>query len=159
MHVSSVVALLSLCLATSGSFAADLTAGEASKIIDGCVMHANGKNQSHAIAVADTGGHLIALLRMDGNSSGIAEFAVQKALAVAAWRFSTRQMEAAVKDTPGFANAPSVVTVPGGVPVFSKDGQFIGSVGVSGEAPADDAECAAAGIRAASLVPASKRSE
>jgi uncharacterized protein GlcG (DUF336 family) len=56
------------------------------------------------------------------------------------------------RGTPGFADAPHVVTVPGGVPVFSADGKSrIGAVGVSGEAPADDAACAEAGIRAAGL--------
>jgi uncharacterized protein GlcG (DUF336 family) len=44
------------------------------------------------------------------------------------------------------------VTVAGGVPVYAADGkQRIGAVGVSGEAPADDAACAEAGIRAAGL--------
>jgi uncharacterized protein GlcG (DUF336 family) len=45
-----------------------------------------------------------------------------------------------------------VVTVPGGVPLWSADGKVrIGAVGVSGEAPTDDAECAEAGVRAAGL--------
>jgi uncharacterized protein GlcG (DUF336 family) len=61
-------------------------------------------------------------------------------------------MVEAAKGTPGFANAPHVVTVPGGVPVYSADGKVrIGAVGVSGEEPADDAECAEAGVRAAGL--------
>ena len=51
------------------------------------------------------------------------------------------------RGTPGFAERPHVVIVPGGVPVFSADGKTrIGAVGVSGEAPADDAACAEAGI-------------
>jgi uncharacterized protein GlcG (DUF336 family) len=58
----------------------------------------------------------------------------------------------AAKGTPGFANAPHVVTVAGGVPVYSADGKVrIGAVGVSGEAPADDAACAEAGVRSAGL--------
>jgi uncharacterized protein GlcG (DUF336 family) len=44
------------------------------------------------------------------------------------------------------------VIVPGGAPVFSADGKTrVGAVGVSGEAPADDTECAEAGIKAAGL--------
>jgi uncharacterized protein GlcG (DUF336 family) len=98
------------------------------------------------------GGHLVAGLRMDGNGSGIFDFSLAKAEAVAAWGFPTAQMERAIKETPGFANAPHVVTVPGGVPVWSADGKVrIGGVGVSGEAPADDAACAEAGIQAAGL--------
>jgi glc operon protein GlcG len=127
-----------------------LAAQAASQIIEGCAAHARSKRQSHAIAVYDDGGHLMTFLRMDGNSPGVGDFAMQKAAAVAHWGFSTTNMAAAVKDTPGFANAPLVVTVPGGVPVFSKDGkQFLGAVGVSGEAPQDDAACAEAGVKAA----------
>ena len=108
--------------------------------------------QSHAIAVVDNGGHLVAALRMDGNGSGIFDFSLAKAEAAAAWGFSTAQMVEAAKGTPGFANAPHVVTVAGGVAVYSADGKTrIGAVGVSGEAPADDAACAEAGIRAAGL--------
>ncbi len=61
-------------------------------------------------------------------------------------------MEAAAKDTPGFADAPHVVTVAGGVPIYSADGKTrLGGVGASGEAPTDDAAYAEAGIRAAGL--------
>src|SRR5262245_16825681 len=129
-----------------------LNAQSAQAIVAGCAAHASGKNQSHAIAVVDTGGHLVAALRMDGNGSGIFDFALAKAEAAAAWGFSTAQMIEGARSTPGFADAPHVVIVPGGVPIFSADGKVrIGAVGVSGEAPADDAACAEAGIAAAHL--------
>lgn len=124
----------------------------AQAIVAGCAARATSKRQSEAIAVVDTGGHVIAALRMDGNGSGMMDFAIAKAEAAAAWGFSTAQMVEGAKGTPGFANAPHVVTVAGGVPVFSADGKArIGAVGVSGEAPEDDAACAEAGIKAAGL--------
>ena len=129
-----------------------LDAGAAQAIVAGCAAHATAKNQSHAIAVVDLGGHLVAALRMDGNGSGLMDFSLAKAEAVAAWGFSTAQMEQSARETPGFANAPHVVTVAGGVPVWSADGKTrIGAAGASGEAPADDAACAEAGIAAAGL--------
>ena len=129
-----------------------IDARAAQAIIAGCVAEASGKMQSHAIAVVDTGGHLVAALRMDGNTSGILDFALAKAEAAAAWGFSTAQMVVSAKETPGFANAPHVVTVPGGIPIYSADGKArIGAVGVSGEAPQDDAACAETGVRAAGL--------
>src|SRR6188508_2748225 len=129
-----------------------LSAQSAHAIIAGCAAHATAKKQSHAIAVVDTGGHLVAALRMDGNGSGIFDFALAKAEAAAAWGFSTSQMLEGARGTPGFDRAPKVVIVPGGVPIFSADGKArIGAVGVSGEAPADDAACAEAGIVAAGL--------
>ncbi|HEX8061756.1 MAG TPA: heme-binding protein [Allosphingosinicella sp.] len=129
-----------------------LTASLAEAIIDGCRAHATAKRQSHAIAVVDSGGHLVAALRMEGNRAGIMDFALEKAKAVAAWGFGTAQMEEAAKATPGFARAPGVVTVAGGVPVFAADGRtMIGAAGAAGEAPADDAACVVAGIKAAGL--------
>lgn len=144
------------CVAfAAGSAAAQpttLDARTAQAIVAGCAAHATSKKQSHAIAVVDPGGHLIAALRMDGNGSGIMDFSIAKAEAVAAWGFSTAQMASGARETPGFGQAPHVVTVPGGVPVYSADGKTrLGAVGVSGEAPEDDAACAAAGIAAAGL--------
>jgi glc operon protein GlcG len=129
-----------------------LDARTAQAIVTGCAAHATASKHSHAIAVVDAGGHLVAALRMDGNGSGIMDFSLAKAQAVAAWGFPTSQMEQSAKETPGFANAPHVVTVAGGVPVWSADGKtLIGAVGASGEAPADDVACAEAGITAAGL--------
>ena len=157
--VLTATLLFSLALSPPVAAQPELTAAIASQIVDGCAAHAKAKGQSHAIAVYDDGGHPVALLRMDGNAPGIMDFAIQKAVAVAHWRFSTTEMAAAAKETPGFADAPHVVTVPGGIPVFSADGQrFIGAVGVSGEAPTDDAACAEAGVRSASLSTTRKRS-
>jgi uncharacterized protein GlcG (DUF336 family) len=129
-----------------------LDARAAQAIVAGCVANSTAQKQSEAIAVVDAGGHLVAALRMDGNGNGIFDFALAKAEAVAAWGFSTAEMLNAARDTPGFERASHVVIVPGGVPVFSADGKTrIGAVGVSGEAPADDAACAEAGVRAAGL--------
>jgi len=129
-----------------------LDAKAAQAIVAACAAHSSAKMQSEAIAVVDNGGNLVAALRMDGNGSGIFDFALAKAQAAAAWGFSTAQMLENARGTPGFDRAPHVVIVPGGVPVFSADGKSrIGAVGVSGEAPADDAECAEAGIKAAGL--------
>jgi glc operon protein GlcG len=129
-----------------------LDALAAQAIVAGCARHAAGRGQSHAIAVVDSGGQLVATLRMDGNGHGIMDFALAKARAAAAWGFSTADMVQAVRATPGFGQAPHVVTVPGGVPIFSADGSIrIGAVGVSGEPPPDDVACAEAGIAAAGL--------
>ena len=128
-----------------------LDARAAQAIVAGCAAHSAGKKQSHAIAVVDPGGHVVAALRMDGNGWGIMDFALAKAKAAAAWGFATARMADGARETPGFGSAPHVVTVAGGVPIFSTDGARLGAVGVSGEAPTDDEACAEAGIRAAGL--------
>jgi len=129
-----------------------LDARAAQAIVAGCAAHSGARNQSHAIAVVDAGGQLLAALRMDGNSYGIMDFALAKARASAAWGSTTAGQAEGARGTPGYSDAPHVVTVAGGVPVFSADGrERLGAVGVSGEAPADDAACAEAGILAAGL--------
>ena len=149
-HFTVLAALLATPVAAQPS--ASLDAKSAQAIIAGCAAHATARKQSHAIVVVDQGGNMVAALRMDGNASGIFDFSKAKAEAAAAWGFSTAQMLEASRGTPGFDRAPKVVIVPGGVPVFSADGKTrIGAVGVSGEAPADDAACAEAGIAAAGL--------
>src|SRR5687768_13450649 len=151
---ASLIGTAGLALAATAPAQAPggLTYSQAEAIAEGCRDHAAAKRQSHAIAVVDSGGHLVAAIRMDGNRAGMMDFSIEKAKAVAAWGFATAQMEEAAKGTPGFARAPGVVTVAGGVPVFSADGRtLIGAAGASGQAPADDAACAEAGIKAAGL--------
>jgi uncharacterized protein GlcG (DUF336 family) len=151
MRVLAIALMLTAAPAFSQP-ATTLDARAAQAIVAGCVAHSTAKHQSHAIVVVDNGGHVVAALRMDGNASGIFDFALSKAQAAAAWGFSTAQMLESARGTPGFDRAPQVVIVPGGVPVFTADGKArIGAVGVSGEAPADDAACAEAGVRAAGL--------
>jgi uncharacterized protein GlcG (DUF336 family) len=130
--------------------AAMLDAAAAQAIVAGCARHAATRRQSHAIVVVDAGGGEIAALRMDGNRSGVMDFALAKARAVAAWGFSTSAMADAARGTPGFATAPQVVTVAGGVPILSADGNsLLGAAAASGEAPADDEACVQGAIVAA----------
>ena len=148
------LAILLALLATPAlaQYGAVLDARSAQAIVSGCAAHAAAKKQSHAIVVVDTGGHVVAALRMDGNGTGIFDFALAKAQASAAWGFATAQMAEGAKNTPGFGDAPHVVIVGGGLPIYSADGKTrIGAAGASGEDPADDAACVEAGIRAAGL--------
>ena len=150
MRILALAMLLSATAASAQTAILDTRAAQA--IVAGCAAHATAKQQSHSIVVVDLGGHPVAAIRMDRNGSGTFDFALQKAVAVAAWAFPTSGMEEGAKEVPGFARAPHVVTVAGGVPIWSADGKTrLGGVGASGEAPADDAACAEAGIRAAGL--------
>jgi uncharacterized protein GlcG (DUF336 family) len=152
LRLSTAIPLLLASPLPAQAPAARLDAAAAQAIVAGCAAHSNGRGQSHAIAVVDAGGQLVAALRMDGNGYGIMDFALAKAQASAAWGSTTAQQAEGALGTPGYGDAPHVVTVAGGVPVFSADGrERIGAVGVSGEAPADDAACAEAGIAAAGL--------
>jgi uncharacterized protein GlcG (DUF336 family) len=150
-----VKSLLLAGLLLGGAAAAQtpaMDAQTAQAIVAGCTAHAAAKGQSQAVTVVDRGGRLVAALRMDRVGAGPMDFALAKAEAAALWGFDTAGMADGAKDFPGFARAPHVVTVPGGLPVYSADGRDrIGAVGVSGEDPADDVSCAQAGIAAAGL--------
>jgi uncharacterized protein GlcG (DUF336 family) len=127
-----------------------LDAKAAQAIIAGCEADARAKMNQQAIVVVDLGGRTIAALRMDGATFGKMDFAEAKGIAAAAWGFDTAGQADGAKDFPGFAHAPFVQTVPGGVPVWSGRTP-LGAVGVSGAAPADDVACAEAGLKAAGL--------
>lgn len=128
-----------------------ITEDIAATIIDGCKAYARDNDNLFAMAIVDSGGHLLAFSRMDGVSSGPAAFSQDKAKASAIWGFSTSRMENGAKNTPGFAIAPHVVTVAGGVPIYNSAGERIGAFGVSGGAPESDEKCAKAGVAAAGL--------
>jgi uncharacterized protein GlcG (DUF336 family) len=131
-----------------------LTADSAEAIVQACKANAKASNRNHAIAVVDSGGNLMTALRMDGTTPGVMAFATEKARAAAMWGFPTSGMEQAAKNLPAFADAPYVVALGGGVPIYSADGQtLLGGVGTSGASAADDALCAEAGIKAAGLAP------
>lgn len=144
-----VLALIASSAATAQTVRPVVSAETAQAIIAGCVAYAEANDRSFAIAVYDNGAQPVAFLRMEGNSPGVAKFAMEKAKAVAMWRFATSGMVGAVEGTPGFGKAPGVVAVAGGVPIFDADGAFLGAAAASGEPPEIDEACATAGVEAA----------
>jgi uncharacterized protein GlcG (DUF336 family) len=154
--------LLRFCLA-AGSIASfhpaqaqqvsQVLTGESGRaIVEGCRKFSLDAKNSQAIAVFDAGGNMVASLRMDGNVPAVMAFAAEKAKAASMWGFATADMENIVKTFPGFGQAPYVVGLPGGVPIYSADGKtLLGGAGASGEAPAVDVACVEAGIKAAGL--------
>jgi len=96
------------------------------------------------IAVADAGGHLVGLLRMDGVHTATVEVAIAKARSAAAFRRPTRLFAEQLA-----AGNLSLLTIPGCVPLqgglaIMVDGALIGAIGVSGAAPEVDEAIASA---------------
>lgn len=132
--------------AKAQAFKPVLSAETAAAIIKGAVAYADSNRLGMAVAVYDVGGQLIAFYKMDGASAGAAEVARWKGRSAALYQFPTS--ETAKWKVP---EAPGIATVPGGLPIRTKDGMVIGGVGVSGAAAETDAKCAAAGLTAAGL--------
>jgi len=126
-----------------------LTREDAVRIIAAARAEAEANGWAVTIAVADDGGHLIALERLDGCPAASTYIAPEKARAAALGRRETRLYEEMIN-----AGRVSFLSVPvlqgmleGGVPVWV-EGQLAGAVGVSGVKAPQDGQIAHAGIAA-----------
>ena len=108
----------------------------ASAIIAAGQEEAQKNNWSVSIAVADDGGHLLALSRMDDCAPIAAYISQEKARTAALGRRETKGYEEMVNNgRTAFVTAPLLTSL---------DGQIIGAVGVSGLTGAQDAQVAKA---------------
>lgn len=140
--------------------ASSLTLGQARRITDSALVAAqDAKLLPLAIAVLDSGGHLVHFVREDG--CGIARFAIAvgKAAGALGMGVSSGTIGQRLADRPAFvasiaaATAGQFVAVPGGVLILNADGNAIGAVGVSGDASPRDEYAAISGIVGACLTP------
>ena len=102
------------------------------------------------IAIMDNHGNLKYYRRMDDNNFISVRMAQLKALTSASMPVSTKDL---AKRNEGILNdpylgVPGIVLLEGGLPILTKDGQHIGSIGISGATPALDGVCAQAGLEA-----------
>jgi uncharacterized protein GlcG (DUF336 family) len=95
------------------------------------------------IAVVDSGGHVVALHRMDGARFITAEIAPGKAYTAAAWGVPSAEMRERMKNVPNFSTALSAMTYgkhtpqTGAVPIVI-DGELVGAIGASGGTGEED---------------------
>jgi glc operon protein GlcG len=128
-----------------------LTLAGANAVIAGAVDAARRLNApGGSIAVVDTGGHVIALQRLDNTFAASADIAVGKARTAVLFRKPTRVFEDLVNGgRTTMVTLPDFTPLQGGVPITA-GGQVVGAVGVSGAASAqqdeDIANAAAAGF-------------
>lgn len=101
------------------------------------------------IAVADDGGHPLALLRLDGAAPNSAYIAPEKARSAALARKESKVLEEMINNgRTAFLSAPLMQgMLEGGAPILV-DGQVVGAVGVSGVKAPEDAQVAKAAIAA-----------
>lgn len=102
------------------------------------------------IAITDESGQLIAFERMDGGKVTSTTIAVDKAFTAAAARKATHEYgEASQPGKPAFgihsAISGRLMIVGGGLPVIV-DGDVVGGIGLSSGTPAQDMQCAQAGL-------------
>src|SRR5215813_375746 len=124
-----------------------LTLESASTIVDGALRAARAENLLPlAVAVLDSGGHLVAFKREDGCGLLRVEIAQGKARGALGMGIPSRTIAQRLSNRPNFVTA--VVAASGGefVPVP-------GGVGISGDTSDKDEYCAIQGVRGAGLTP------
>jgi glc operon protein GlcG len=111
--------------------------------------HALAKGWAVCIAIADAGGHLLWLQRLDGAAPISAQIAPAKAHTAALGRRESKVYEDMINQgRTSFLSAPGLAgMLEGGLPIMV-DGHCLGAVGVSGVKSVEDAEIARAGIAA-----------
>lgn len=126
-----------------------LSSDDVKKILAAAESHALKNQWSVTIAVADDGGHLLGMLRLDDAAPISSHIAPAKAKTAALGRRESRIYEEIINNgRVSFLSAPLIEgMLEGGVPIIV-NGHVVGAVGVSGVKSSEDAEIAQTGIAA-----------
>jgi uncharacterized protein GlcG (DUF336 family) len=125
-----------------------LDLADARRIIAGGERRATEIGIPYNIAVADSGGGLVAHVRMDGAWLGSVDIAINTAWTARAFDMSTEDISGITQSgQQGFGlnttNDSKVVIFGGGIPI-KRDGVVIGAIGASGGSVAQDVDVAKA---------------
>ncbi len=122
---------------------------DAQFVMAGAVRYAQAQGWAVTIAVVDDGGHLLALLRLEGAPPMTVEMAVGKARTAALARRDSKRFEEMINQgRTAFLSAPALTAMLEGGVAIEHDGQIVGAIGVSGRKSSEDADIARAGIQA-----------
>lgn len=129
-----------------------ITLDAAKKAMAAAEAEAKKNNWPVAISIIDSGGHLVALHRIDNTQLGSIEIATNKATTALKLRRPTKALQDAIAG--GGAGLRLLAIYPGATPLeggilIVADGKIIGAIGVSGVASDQDAVVAKAGADAA----------
>ena len=132
------------------AYGAPISLEQAKKAMAGAEAEATKNKWNVAIAVLDSGGHLVVLHRLDGTQLGSIDVAREKAYSAVLYRRPTKVFQDLVGQ--GGANLrllrlSGASPLEGGIPIIV-DGKLIGAIGVSGVTSEQDAQVAKAGADA-----------
>ena len=132
------------------TYGPSVTLEQAKQVAAAALAPAYANGWTMVIAIADPGGHLVYLEKMDDTQVGSVEIAESKARSAAIFKRPTKMFQdrlARGGDGLLVLRLDGVVPVEGGVPIVV-DGKLIGALGVSGGSSAEDEACAEAGAHA-----------
>jgi uncharacterized protein GlcG (DUF336 family) len=129
-----------------------VTLADARRVIAAAEQKATEIGQPMNIAVADTGGNLVAHVRMDGAWMGSVDISIKKAWTSRAFDIETKALAPLAQPGADFfgihaSNDGRVMIFAGGIPL-RRDGKVVGAVGVSGGSGKQDHQVAEAGAKA-----------
>ncbi len=149
-------ALLAMSLTASALYAhaqaygPPITLEQARKVMAAAEAEAKKNNWNMAIAIVDSGGHLMLFQRMDGTQFAGARIARDKAWSAAAYKRPGKAFQdrlAKGGEELRILQLHGVSAIDGGDPIVM-DGKLIGGIGVSGGSGEQDGQVSKAGVGA-----------
>ena len=129
------------------AYGAPIGLDDARRVLAAAVADATRQNLPMAIAIVDSGGHLVAFERMDTTQTGSITVAIEKARTAVAFRRATKAFEDAVAGGRNVILNLGVMPIEGGL-LLVREGRIVGGIGVSGGTAPQDGVIAAAGVAA-----------
>jgi len=129
----------------------ELTHQGAMVVLQGAIAKAEEMGVPQCIAIVDTGGNLLAFVRMDGAKILSQISATQKAVTAVSSRVPTGSVAQDVELKLALATEGKLTNLKGGVPITIND-QIVGAIGVGSGTGQQDLEVALAGIAALQAV-------
>jgi uncharacterized protein GlcG (DUF336 family) len=119
----------------------------AEAVIRAAIVEAKKRNWKMNVAVADSGGNLVAFARMDGAMLASIQIAMHKARAAVTFRRPTKVIEEGVNmmHLNYLLAFDDVIASRGGIPLIEQ-GKIIGAIGCSGGADSQDEVVSKAGV-------------
>ena len=128
----------------------NITTSEAGKMLIRAINKAYELECFMNIAIVDAGGNLKAFIRMDNAWLGSIDIAIKKART--AVLFDMPSGKIGTLSQPGGSlygiehSNGGLISFPGGLPIYDKDGHFAGGIGVSGDTVENDEAVAEAAL-------------
>jgi uncharacterized protein GlcG (DUF336 family) len=119
----------------------------AKRVAASAITEARKNNWTMAVAIMDTGGHLVYFEKMDGTQTGSVKVAISKGRSAVLFKRPTKafqDMLAAGGEGLRVLRLEGAVPVEGGLPLLM-DGKIVGAIGVSGGTSQQDGVVAKAG--------------
>jgi glc operon protein GlcG len=121
-----------------------ITLENAKKVVALALAEARKNNWTMAAAIVDAGGNLVYFEKMDNTLIGSVNISIEKARSAVLFKRPTKAFEDALASGGGgliVLGVHGAVVLEGGIPLLIDD-NIVGAIGISGESPQQDGQCA-----------------